>query len=49
MKQDNCIKYLGVILDGKLAWKKHIEQIQTKLLAASGAIYKLHKYIPQRA
>ena len=49
MKQDNCVKYLGVILGGKLTWKKHIEQIRTKLLAASGAIYKLHKYIPQRA
>ena len=29
--------------------KKHIEPIETKLSAASGAIYKLRKYIPQKA
>ena len=28
--------------------KKHIEPIETKLSAASGAIYKLRKYIPQK-
>ena len=28
---------------------QNIEHIETKLLAASGAIYKLRKYIPQRA
>ena len=36
----------GVFLDDKLSWKKHIE---TELSAASGAIYKLRKYIPQKA
>ena len=46
IKQANCVKYLGVFLDDKLTWKKHIE---TKLSAASGAIYKLRMYISQRA
>ena len=49
IKQANCVKYLVVFLDDKLTWKKHIEHIDTKLLAASGAIYKLRKYIPQKA
>ena len=48
-KQANCIKYLGVFLDDKLTWKKHTEHIETKLSAASGAIYKFRKYIPQKA
>ena len=46
IKQANCVKCLEVFLDGKLTWNKHLE---TKLSAASGAIYKLRKYIPQRA
>ena len=49
IKQANCVKYLGVFLDKKLTWKKHIEHIKTKLSSASSAIYKLCKYIPQKA
>ena len=49
IKQANCVKYLGVFLDDKLTWKKHIKRIETKLSAASGVIYKLCKYIPQKA
>ena len=49
IKQANCVKYLGVFLDDPLTWKKHIVHIETKLSAASGAIYKLRKYIPQKA
>ena len=46
IKQANCVKYLEVFLVDILSWKKHFE---TKLSAASGAIYKLCKYIPQKA
>ena len=49
IKQANCVKYLGVFLDDKLTWKKHIKLIETKLSADSGAINKLRKYIPQKA
>ena len=47
IKQANWAKYLGVFLDDKLTWNKHIEHIETKLSAASGATYKLQKYVPQ--
>ena len=49
IKQANCVKYLGVFLDDKLTWKKHIEHTETKLSDSSGAMYKLRKYIPQQA
>ena len=44
-------KIFRVFLDDKLTWKKRIEHIETKLSVASGAIYKLRKYIglPQKA
>ena len=42
----HCVKYLGVILDDKLNWYKHIQHLEIKLSAASGAIYKLRKYLP---
>ena len=42
-------RIIGVFLDDKLTWKKHIEHIGTKLSTASGAIYILRKYIPQKA
>ena len=40
IKQANCIKYLGVLVE-KVTWNKHIEHIETKVSAASGAINKL--------
>ena len=38
-------------MDVNLSWNKHIQQIETKLSAASGALYKLHnhKYVPKKA
>ena len=49
IQQANCVKYLGVFRDDKLTWKKHIEHIEIKVFAGSGAIYKLRKYISQKA
>ena len=42
----NSVKYLGVILDNKLTWQPHIEQISVKLSRASGMIFKLRHYVP---
>ena len=42
----NSVKYLGVILDNKLTWQPHIEQISAKLSRACGMIFKLRHYVP---
>ena len=34
-------KYLGVIIDNKLNWQKHIDYIASKLAKVAGVIYKL--------
>ena len=41
----NSVKYLGVILDNKLTWQPHIEQIRVKLSRACGMIFKLRHYV----
>ena len=48
INQSNHVKYLGVYLDDKLNWHKHVEYIETKLSAATGALFKLSKYVPTR-
>ena len=47
INQTDCIKYLGVYLDDKLKWHKHIDYIESKLSAATGALYNLRKYVTQ--
>ena len=44
--QTKCIKYLGVHLDDKLKWHKHVEYVEAKLSAATAAFSKLCKYLP---
>ena len=48
INQSKHVKYLGVYLDDKLNWHKHVEYIETKLSAATGALFKLSKYLPTR-
>ena len=38
-------KYLGVFIDEKLNWQKHINYIQSKLAKVSGVIYKLRRHL----
>ena len=49
IRQIDEFKYLGVIMDNKLTWKKHIEYLQTKLSIASGIIYRTRNYMPLNA
>ena len=47
INQSNCVKYLGVYLDDRLSWCRHIDYIVTKMSSATGVLYKLRRYIPQ--
>ena len=46
IKQVTEFKYLGVIVDNKLSWRKHIEFLVTKVSQASGVIFKTRPYMP---
>ena len=45
----NCINYQGVYLDNKMTWQKHIYVLETKLSCAICAIFKLRKFLSQKA
>ena len=47
IKRVSEMKYLGVILDEKLDWHKHIQYLNTKLAKAAGIIYKIRNKAPQ--
>ena len=41
----NQIQFLGVIIDDKLTWKPHINQLCTKLSQITGVLYKIRNCI----
>ena len=40
IKKENSLKFLGVILDEHLTWKKHIQLIENKVSKNVGVLYK---------
>ena len=44
-ERENCLKFLGVILDEHLTWKKHIQLIENKVSKNVGVFYKASKLI----
>ena len=45
LQKINVINYLGVHLDDKLNWKKHLEHVEMKLSKASYLISKIRHYV----
>ena len=41
--ESNKIKYLGLIVDDRLSWKFHIQELSKKLSRTIGILYRLKK------
>ena len=44
--ESSRIKYLGLILDSRLTWKEHINELSKKLNRSVGLLYKTRDYCP---
>ena len=44
--ESSKIKYLGLILDNKLNWKAHLNELSKKLSRAVGLMYKIRHFCP---
>ena len=45
LKQENCIKYLGIYIDSHLTWKQHVQYISKKIKRNIGILSKLRYYV----
>ena len=45
--ESSYIKYLGLLLDSRLSWKFHINELAKKLSRAIGILYKIRAYTPK--
>ena len=48
IKQVETFEYLGVLLDNKLSWHGHIQNLQTKLAKFNGLVYRLRNFVPRK-
>ena len=39
-ERENVTKFLGILIDQKLSWKQHINDVSTKTLKSIGVLYK---------
>ena len=46
IQQENCVKFLGVLLDSALSWKYHLAALAKKLARTSGLFFKTRHPIP---
>ena len=47
IKAENCVKYLGILIDSNLNFRFHLEEIENKLSKSLGILYKLKPILPQ--
>ena len=49
IERKNEARFLGVIMDDKLNWSRHIKTVQSKMARYVGILYKIKKYLPLHA
>ena len=47
-KENRFLKFLGIIIDENLTWRKHISVLETKIARAIGVLYKARSFINER-
>ena len=45
IKEKDCVKYLGVLIDSTLTWKDHIDNVITKISKSLGLLYKIRYFV----
>ena len=48
MIRHDDVKYLGVIVDKQLNWRKHIESVRRKCLSALAVLYRVKRTLPPK-
>ena len=46
VKEKDCIKYLGVLIDNKLSWKQHSQYVNMKISKGIGVLAKMRHFVP---
>ena len=46
IQRENCVKFLGILLDSDLSWKYHINELSKKLSRTIGIFYKIRCFVP---
>ena len=49
IEREKYLKFLGVIIDENLSWRKHISILESKLSRAIGILYKARSYINENS
>ena len=45
IKEVSCVQYLGILIDSKLTFKAHIDEVSKKVSRGIGVLYKLRHYV----
>ena len=49
LTKTSCLKYLGVIVDQKLNWIKHISYVKNKILKGIGIMEKARRHLDKKS